>query len=66
MQESVPAPVELLQPLRDLFDIGPRGCDSDDQVIDIVIGRGGKAALELDLDAIRADGAPVFRRRGGG
>lgn len=33
---------------------------------EVVIGRGGKPELELDLDAIRADGVPVYRRRGGG
>ncbi len=33
---------------------------------EVVIGRGGKQELELDLDAIRADGVPVYRRRGGG
>jgi len=39
-----------------------RRCDA----LEIVLGRGGRADLELDLDAIRADGASVFRRRGGG
>jgi len=33
---------------------------------EVVIGRGGKAELELNLKAIRADGVPVSRRRGGG
>jgi lipoate-protein ligase A len=32
----------------------------------VVIGRGGKAELELDLAAIADDGVPVYRRRGGG
>jgi lipoate---protein ligase len=32
----------------------------------VVIGRGGKAAIELDEEAIAADGATVLRRRGGG
>ncbi|HRX51336.1 MAG TPA: hypothetical protein P5571_08250 [Candidatus Krumholzibacteria bacterium] len=39
-----------------------RRCDR----VEVVIGRGGKAEVELDLAAIRADGAPVLRRRGGG
>jgi len=37
-------------------------CDA----VEVVIGRGGKPDLELDLDAIGADSAPVYRRRGGG
>nr|MBC8426962.1 hypothetical protein [bacterium] len=37
-------------------------CDA----VEVVIGRGGKPDLELDLEAIRADAAPVYRRRGGG
>jgi lipoate---protein ligase len=32
----------------------------------VVIGRGGKPDVELNLEAIRADGIPVLRRRGGG
>ena len=32
----------------------------------IVLGRGSKAEVELHLDAVLADGVPVFRRRGGG
>lgn len=32
----------------------------------VVIGRGGKQELELDLAAISADRAPLYRRRGGG
>lgn len=32
----------------------------------VVIGRGGKQHLELDTDAIRADGVPLYRRPGGG
>jgi len=34
--------------------------------VEVVIGRGGKADLELRRDAIRADGVPIYRRRGGG
>lgn len=34
--------------------------------VEVVLGRGGRAALELDLAAARADGVPVLRRRGGG
>jgi lipoate---protein ligase len=34
--------------------------------VEIVIGRGGKAELELDMAAIQAEGVPVSRRRGGG
>jgi lipoate-protein ligase A len=37
-------------------------CDA----VEVVIGRGGRPDLELDLDAIEADGVPVHRRRGGG
>jgi lipoate-protein ligase A len=33
---------------------------------EIVLGRGSREDLELALDAVRADGAPVSRRRGGG
>jgi len=32
----------------------------------IVLGRGSKPEVELFLDAVLADGVPVFRRRGGG
>lgn len=32
----------------------------------VVIGRGGKQRLELDADAIAADGVPLYRRPGGG
>lgn len=32
----------------------------------IVLGRGSDADRELNLDAVRADGVPVCRRRGGG
>ncbi len=32
----------------------------------IVIGRGGKPELEIDLDAARVDNVPILRRRGGG
>ncbi len=32
----------------------------------IVLGRGSKPEVELHLDAVLADGLPVFRRRGGG
>lgn len=32
----------------------------------IVLGRGSKPEVELHLDAVLADGVPVFRRRGGG
>ncbi len=32
----------------------------------VVLGRGSKAELELDLDACQADRIPVHRRRGGG
>lgn len=32
----------------------------------IVLGRGSKPEVELYLDAVLADGVPVFRRRGGG
>ncbi len=31
-----------------------------------VLGRGGRPDVELDLDALAADGIPVLRRRGGG
>jgi lipoate---protein ligase len=34
--------------------------------VEVVIGRGGKADVELDMAAIQADGVPVSRRRGGG
>lgn len=34
--------------------------------VEVIIGRGGRADRELDLDAIRGDGVPVYRRRGGG
>ncbi len=32
----------------------------------VVVGRGGDPAAEVALDAARADGVPVLRRRGGG
>lgn len=32
----------------------------------VVVGRGGDPAVEVRLDAARADGVPVLRRRGGG
>jgi len=32
----------------------------------VVVGRGGDPAVEVALDAARADGVPVLRRRGGG
>jgi lipoate-protein ligase A len=32
----------------------------------VVLGRGSKAEVELDLDACERDQIPVFRRRGGG
>ena len=32
----------------------------------VVIGRGGKAELELKSDSIARDGIPLLRRRGGG
>lgn len=32
----------------------------------VVVGRGGDPAAEVRLDAARADGVPVLRRRGGG
>jgi lipoate-protein ligase A len=32
----------------------------------VVIGRGGKPGVELDLAAIETDSIPVYRRRGGG
>jgi lipoate---protein ligase len=32
----------------------------------VVLGRGSRADVELDLDAIAADGVPVVRRSGGG
>jgi lipoate-protein ligase A len=32
----------------------------------VVLGRGGKPEVEVDLAAARADGVPVLRRRGGG
>jgi lipoate-protein ligase A len=32
----------------------------------VVIGRGGRQALELDRAAIAADGVPLYRRPGGG
>lgn len=32
----------------------------------VVIGRGGKQELELNLDTIDADGVPVYKRPGGG
>jgi lipoate---protein ligase len=32
----------------------------------IVLGKGSKAELELNLDSIRKDGVPLLRRRGGG
>jgi lipoate-protein ligase A len=35
-------------------------------LVEVVIGRGGRPGLELDLDAIRAEGVSVRRRRGGG
>jgi lipoate-protein ligase A len=31
-----------------------------------VLGRSGRAEVELDLSALRSDGVPVLRRRGGG
>ena len=34
--------------------------------VEVVIGRGGAAEVELDLEAVAADGVPVRRRRGGG
>jgi len=34
--------------------------------VEVVIGRGGKVGVELDMPAIAADGVPVLRRRGGG
>jgi lipoate-protein ligase A len=34
--------------------------------VTVVLGSGGKPAAEVDLDAARADGVPVLRRRGGG
>ncbi|NOZ01532.1 MAG: hypothetical protein GXP54_06540 [Deltaproteobacteria bacterium] len=34
--------------------------------VEVVIGRGGKADVELRLDQIRSDCVPVLRRRGGG
>jgi len=33
---------------------------------EIVLGRGSREELELDLAAVHADGVPVLRRRGGG
>jgi len=36
------------------------------ETVEVIIGRGGRAELELDLDAIGGDGVPVYRRRGGG
>ena len=36
-----------------------------DQTV-VVLGRGSRPELELDLAACRADGIPVLRRRGGG
>jgi lipoate---protein ligase len=32
----------------------------------VVLGRGGRAEVELDLDACAAEGIPILRRRGGG
>jgi len=32
----------------------------------VVVGRGGRPEVEVDLAAARADGVPVLRRRGGG
>ncbi len=32
----------------------------------VVVGRGGRVEVEVDLAATRADGVPVLRRRGGG
>ena len=32
----------------------------------VVLGRGSKAEVELDIEACRRDGVPVYRRRGGG
>lgn len=32
----------------------------------VVVGRGGRPEVEVDLAATRADGVPVLRRRGGG
>jgi lipoate-protein ligase A len=49
------------------------GADGVDRVrvrrctdVEVVIGRGGRSAAELDLAAIRAEAVPVRRRRGGG
>ena len=32
----------------------------------VVIGRGGKESLELNMENIEADGVPLYRRPGGG
>lgn len=34
--------------------------------VQVVVGRGGRAGVEVDLAAARAAGVPVLRRRGGG
>jgi lipoate---protein ligase len=34
--------------------------------VTVVVGRGGRAEVEVDLAAAAADGVPVLRRRGGG
>jgi lipoate-protein ligase A len=52
-------------------DFAPRGRaytwpPADAPGVAIVVGRGGDPAVEVDLDAARADGVPVRRRRGGG
>lgn len=47
-------------------DRQPRVRVSRPKQVTVILGRGSKAALELDLEACRADGVPVRRRRGGG
>ncbi len=47
-------------------DTRPRVRISSCREVEVVIGRGGKADLELRRDAIHADDIPVYRRRGGG
>ena len=47
-------------------DSQPRVVVSRGPETQLVLGRGSKPEAELNLDAVLADGVPVFRRRGGG
>lgn len=55
---------DLLQAVRE--DARPRVRVRRCRTVEVVIGRGGKAELELDEQAIRRDAVPILRRRGGG